>query len=152
MKNKLILSLLLCIVSFQSFAYDAKIDGIYYIFSGTNAVVTYLSYGDSNNRAYSGNITIPETVTYQGNIYTVTRIGEYAFYNCSGLTSVNIPNSVTSIGSSAFYGCSGLTSVDIPNSVTSIGRSVFCSCFGLTSVNIPNSVTSIGQDTFSSCI
>ncbi len=56
---------------------------------------------------------------------SVTSIGNYAFYDCSGLTSVTIPNSVTSIGSSAFYNCSGLTSVTIPNSVTSIGSYAF---------------------------
>ena len=55
----------------------------------------------------------------------VTSIGDYAFYECSGLTSVIIPNSVTSIGSYAFDGCSGLTSVTIPNSVTSIGSYAF---------------------------
>ncbi len=81
----------------------------------------------------------------------MTSIGEYAFYNCFGLTSVTIPNSVTSIGSSAFRGCSGLTSVTIPNSVTSIGNEAFENCSGLTSVTIPNSVTSIGSDAFSLC-
>ena len=81
----------------------------------------------------------------------VTHIGDYAFYGCSGLTSVTIPNSVTSIGCFAFYGCSGLTSVTIPNSVTSIGSSAFYSCSGLTSVTIPNSVTSIGDYAFKGC-
>ena len=61
-------------------------------------------------------------------------IGGCAFYNCSGLTSITIPNSVTSIGGSAFYGCSGLTSITIPNSVTSIGDNAFNGCNGLTSV------------------
>ena len=65
----------------------------------------------------------------------VTSIGS-AFFGCSGLTSITIPNSVTSIGTSAFYGCSGLTSVTIPNSVTSIGMSAFYGCTGLTSITI----------------
>ena len=82
---------------------------------------------------------------------TVTTIGNYAFYNCSGLTSVTIPNSVTSIGNNSFYNCSGLTSVTIPNSVTSIGRHAFRGCSGLTSVTIPNSVTSIGDGAFERC-
>ena len=75
-------------------------------------------------------------------------IGGSAFYGCSGLTSVIIPNSVTSIGTYAFYGCSGLTSVTIGNSVTSIGDGAFCYCSGLTSVTIGNSVTSIGSYAF----
>ena len=78
----------------------------------------------------------------------VTSIGDFAFENCSGLTSVTIPNSVTSIGNLAFYDCSGLTSVTIPNSVTSIGDHAFSGCSGLTSLSIPNSVTSIGWSAF----
>ena len=68
-------------------------------------------------------------------------IGGPAFYGCSGLTSLTIPNSVTSIGTIAFENCSGLTSVTIPNSVTSIGERAFYGCSGLTSITIPNSVT-----------
>ncbi len=82
---------------------------------------------------------------------SVTSIGDYAFYGCSGLTSVTIPNSVTSIGNSAFSSCSGLTSVTIPNSVTSIGNSAFSSCTGLTSIIIPNSLTNIGTGAFNDC-
>ena len=81
----------------------------------------------------------------------ITSIGNYTFYNCSGLTSVTIPNSVTSIGNYAFCGCSDLTSVSIPNSVTSIGNYAFNSCSGLNSVIIPNSVTSIGGWAFYNC-
>ena len=82
---------------------------------------------------------------------SVTSIGGDAFYNCRGLTSVTIGNSVTSIGWSAFYGCTGLTSVTIPDSVTSIESYAFSSCSGLTSVTIGNSVTSIGDYAFNNC-
>jgi hypothetical protein len=82
---------------------------------------------------------------------SVTTIGECAFAGCSGLTSINIPNSVTSIGWDAFGGCTGLTSIEIPNSVTSIGNYAFSGCTGLTSIEIPNSVTSIGDRTFYNC-
>ena len=82
---------------------------------------------------------------------SVTSIGNYAFECCSGLTSITIPNSVTSIGDGAFLGCSGLTSVTIGNSVTSIGEGAFYDCSGLTSVTIPNSVTSIGWAAFNGC-
>jgi hypothetical protein len=81
----------------------------------------------------------------------VTTIGNYAFTDCSSLTSVIIPDSVTSIGDQAFQYCSSLTSVVIPDSVTSIGYGAFSICSSLTSIEIPDSVTSIGNDAFSSC-
>ena len=110
------------------------------------------------------NITIPNTITTIGGYAfsnctgltsveipaSVTSIVEGAF-ECTGLTSITIPASVTSIGSRVFYNCTGLTSVEIPASVTSIGSSAFQNCKGLTSVTIGNSVTSIGSDAFLYC-
>ena len=87
---------------------------------------------DANSSITTANI--PETVTYQGTTYSVTSIGQYAFENCSSLTSVTIPNSVTSIGNRAFYNCSSLTSITIPNSVTSIGQGAFNNCSFLQNV------------------
>ena len=81
----------------------------------------------------------------------VTSIGSYAFCECSGLTSVTIPNSVTNVGTSAFGYCTNLTNVTIGTGVTSIGSSAFSNCSGLTSVIIPNSVTNIGYSAFSNC-
>ena len=78
----------------------------------------------------------------------MTSIGDYAFYGCSGLTSISIPSSVTSIGYEAFRYCSGLTSISIPSSVTSICDDAFNNCSGLTSISIPSSVTSIGSGAF----
>ena len=100
---------------------------------------------------YTGSIVIPETVVHNDVYYSVTSIGESAFYDCTGLTSITIPNSVTSIGGYAFHECSGLTSVTIPNSVTSIGEKAFYGCKGLTSITIPNNVTSIGNVAFYGC-
>ena len=82
---------------------------------------------------------------------SVTRIGYYAFEDCTGLTSITIPNSVTSIETGAFFYCTGLTSITIPNSVTRIGSHAFFYCTGLTSITIPNSVTSIGWEAFEDC-
>ena len=73
-------------------AYHAEIDGIYYNFSGNNATVTYR---DRNYNSYSGTVVIPESFNYSGKTYSVTSIGSWAFSDCSGLTSVTIPNSVT---------------------------------------------------------
>ncbi|MEG2688828.1 MAG: leucine-rich repeat domain-containing protein, partial [Clostridia bacterium] len=72
---------------------------------------------------------------------SVTSIGDWAFYQCSGLTSITIPNSVTSIGERAFYGCSGLTGVTIGSGVTSIGEWAFDDCSGLTSITVDTNNT-----------
>ncbi len=81
----------------------------------------------------------------------ITSIGNYAFYNCTGLTSVTIPDSVTNIGSSAFSGCSGLTSITIPDSVTSIGSAAFFDCIGLTNITIPDGIANVSSSVFSGC-
>jgi hypothetical protein len=99
---------------------------------------------------YSGEIVIPEKVTSNGKEYTVTSIGEKAFYYCRSLTSVSIPNTVTTIGYEAFYNCEWLTSVNIPQSVTNIGDGAFLGT-RIISVTIPNGVTIIGEDVFNGC-
>ena len=140
--------------SFSALAYDCKVDGIYYDLNNDDktASVTYMGlYTSDNKDAYVGNIIIPESITYSGTTYSVTSIGDNAFWGCSGLTSVTIPNSVSYIGKYAFASCSGLTSVTIPNSVSYIGKYAFASCSGLTSVTIPNSVSYIGEAAFGGC-
>ena len=135
----ILLTLLLCMMSTDTFAYDFEVGGIYYnLIDGKAAEVT------SGDNRYSWDVVIPEQVTFEGVVYPVVSIGKNAFQYCSDLLSVTIPNSVTSIETKAFFGCEYLTSVTIPNSVTSIGDYAFNGCTGLTSVTIPNSVTSIG--------
>ena len=149
----LAIAIMLC-VALPTLAHDFEIGGIYYNYIDQTAKTVEVTYkgnfGNSYNE-YSGSVTIPSSVTYSGTTYSVTSIGSAAFYDCTGLTSITIPNSVTTIGSNAFYGCTGLTSVTIPNSVTSIGNLAFCYCTGLTSVTIPNSVISIGNMAFEGC-
>ncbi|MBR5726965.1 MAG: leucine-rich repeat protein [Muribaculaceae bacterium] len=143
---------LLALMPTTALAHNFEVNGIYYnILNSSQAAVTYrgTSYSQYNNE-YSGDVVIPQTVTYNGTTYSVTAIGEFALRDCSGLTSIAIPNSVTSIGVNAFCDCSSLTSVTIPNSVTSIGMGAFVGCC-LASVSIPNSVTTIGEGAFSYC-
>ena len=136
-------------------AEDFSIGGIYYNITSKEDKTVKVTCKGSNYSSvyneYTGDVTIPEKVTYNGISYSVTSIGEEAFGGCSGLTGLEIPNSVTSIGNSAFYNCSGLTSIVIPNSVTSIGEKAFYYCSKLTSVEIGHSVTSIGERAFSGC-
>ena len=171
MKKILFLQALILLCVGHAFAYDFEVDGIYYNKINSDEV-SVIHNGHPNS--YSGEVSIPSTVSYEEVTYkvtgigsnafdgssnmtsvtianSVTSIGGFAFFNCSKLSSVTIPNSVESIGSDAFWGCSGLTSITIPNSVTSIGYYAFCNCSGLTSVTIPNSVESIGNYAFWNC-
>ena len=91
---------------------------------------------------YSGAYTIPDGVT---------SVGNYAFWRCSGLTSIIIPNSVTSIGDSAFHDCNGLSSIIIPDSVTSIGKNAFVGCKSLAGVKLGKGILNIGEDAFGNC-
>ena len=142
-----LLLILLFFSAFSALAYDYEVvDGIYYILDKYNKTA---SVGCMYNNKYCGDVVIPETITiaYNDATYSVTSIGGAAFYGCSELTSVTIPNSVTSIGYSAFYGCSGITSVTIPNSVTYIGGSAFLGCSGLNSIVVSgNNVTYDSRD------
>ena len=136
------------LLSLPMLAVEVEIDGINYdlVAETKQAAVIKKSSG-----TYSGEVVIPESVEHGGTAYSVTSIGDQAFRECSGLTSVTIGNSVESIGRVAFLSCSGLTSVTIPNSVTSIGILAFAYCKGLTSVTIPNSMMSIGDNAFCYC-
>ena len=156
--NKKLLALaatgLLCATGVS--AHDFEVDGIYYNITSnwwdSNTVeVTYQGDNYWDIEEYSGAVSIPATVTYDGQEYSVTSIGNEAFAWCDNLTSVQIPNSVTSIESMAFNSCYNLTYVSIPNSVNSIGAYAFYCCSSLTYLPIPDSVNSIGDYAFDGC-
>lgn len=160
MKTNLFKSFLLALVAAMlpqlASAHDFEVDGIYYLINGNEATVTYEGndYVDFENE-YTGVVNIPSTVTYNGGIYSVTSIGEGAFYYCTGLTSVIIPNSVTYIYYWAFNGCSGLTSIvvdggnykydsrDNGNAIIESESNTLIT--GCKNTVIPNSVTTIGD-------
>lgn len=158
-------------------AYDFTVGGICYNITsstGLTVEVTYQGNDIVSEYKYTGEITIPSTVTYNGKTYSVTSIGfgacfecwdltsitlpesvtsieNNAFCNCLSLNSINIPKRVTSIEYNAFFGCQSLTSITLPESLTSIDVSAFAYCSNLTSITIPRGVESIGDSAFSGC-
>ena len=176
--------LLALLLPLTATAADFVVDGISYNIHGNEAAVASRRVPGFLFIGYSGDVVIPATVTYDGTTYPVTSIEAIAFYGSTELTSVDIPNSVTEIGQEAFGNCPGLTSIVvdsgnprfdsrnncnaiietadnvliagckntiIPNSVTKIGNFAFDCCDSLTSIVIPNSVTEIGHYAFYSC-
>jgi len=123
------------------------IEGVYYnlVTASKTATVT------NGSTAYTGAVTIPATVIWDGVDYNVTSISMEAFKGCGGLTSVSIPGSVAKIGDQAFYNCTGLTSVTIPDGVTSIGNEAFRYCSNLATVVIGDDVKTIGNNAFEGC-
>ena len=157
---KFLLAVLMSMAGAKAFAYDIaakNADGvtIYYVWANdakTELAVSYnVRYENTYSDEYSGNVVIPESVTYDGKDYSVTSIGSYAFYLCNNLTSVTIPDCVTSISNYAFAYCIQLTSVNIPDNVISIGDAAYAICNSLTSLNIPNGIKTIGKAAFYGC-
>ncbi len=154
--KKYLLTFIMVVASLGSattaFAYDCEVDGIYYYrISATELEVANKVFSDQNRTAYSGAITIPATVTYNGKTFSVVSIGEYAFRDCASLTSVTIPSSVTAIKSFAFYNCSAITNLNIPASVKEIGAGAFEGCASLTQMILPAGIPSIEDETFYGC-
>ena len=150
MKKFFLLLTLLCL-SLSARAHDAEVDGIFYNLDAANKTATVTFKGDNywDDDEYSGDVVIPETVTYNGVTYSVTSLGDDCFNGCKRLTSITIPNSVTSLGDCCFFGCSSLTSITIPNSVTSLGDFCFNRCYSLTSIYmLPTTPPGTGSDVF----
>ena len=95
-------------------AYDVEVDGIYYNLNYQDKTAE-VTYKEQYSSPYDGEVYIRSSIELNGVEYKVTSIGEFAFYGCSGLTSIDIPNSVICIGEYAFSCCIGLTSINIPN-------------------------------------
>ena len=150
------------LLSLPMLAVEVEIDGINYDLNAEAEQATVIA---KSSGEYSGEVVIPESVEHEGTAYSVTGIGSHAFYECSGLTSVTIPNSVTSIGEYAFRDCSGLTSVHISDIAAWCNidfddpfsnplrhaHHLYLNGEEVKDLVIPNSVTSIGDYVFTGC-
>ena len=168
MKRRVAIAMLL--FPLLTHAEEVEIDGLWYDLNAEDKTAEVML---SKGEPYSGDIVIPEKVSYEDAEYSVTSIrsaafresaitsieipnsvkdiGVHAFEDCSSLTSVDLPKGLTSINNSTFLLCSALTSIVIPEGVTKIGEDAFCACSSLTSITIPKSVTEIEDDAFSDC-
>jgi len=143
--KKICLLITMTLLSFTTYAMSVNIDGISYELELNGMAAKVIG------TTKSGNIVIPEYITYDGLEYSVTTIGGRAFWHCSAMTSITIPNSITKIDFDAFLSCTGLSTISIPNSVTYIGDNVFFGCTGLTSIILPNNAFSMGHGVFNGC-
>ncbi len=138
--KKLFTILTILIATSGLFAQDFEVDGIGYNIIFDNTLEVTVPIGCSSD-CYYGDIEIPREVTYDGQTYTVTSISYDSFSECSGLTSIIIPNSVSKIEYLAFYKCTSLTSIFIPNSINSIEEKAFLGCDELEYIEVENGNT-----------
>lgn len=151
MKRLLQTSLLLAVLlPATAMAYDFEVDGVYYISDLWDDFAIVCDQGEDGDH-YSGNVTIPASVTIGDTTYPVTKINAYAFSNCDGLTGVTIPASVTEIGNHAFENGTALAALELPAKLTEIGSAAFEGCTAITQVNIPAGVTEIKIWAFQNC-
>jgi hypothetical protein len=170
---KKILTLWVLIIAVHASAYDFMADGIAYNVNSNGNTVTVTFTAFSNNYPGVTAINIPERVTRNKTEYRVTAIGSYAFYECTALTSIIIPNTVTTIGEYGIFGCEALNTLEIGNNVSTIGRYAFsgtaikslylpgsvsvvndyafADCASLTSAVVGNGVTKLGRSVFEGC-
>ena len=129
--------------------YDFEEDGIYYKITPNDKVS--VCTGHISGSSYYGNVSIPATVTHDGETYMVTAIDDRAFQNCAELESVSIGAYVTSIGNDAFMDCKSLTSVTLGDYVISLGSGAFDRCTSLTTVKMGSGLARIGENAFNGC-
>lgn len=142
--------------STTAFAYDCKIDGIYYNifdYDNTASVTKKDKYSSYSSNAYKGNIVIPENITYNGKTYRVNEIESESFAGCKKLKSVIIPQSVKRIREGAFSSCLNLERVVLPENLTmGIENNLFAHCINLKSVVLPDNCFTIEDGAFASCL
>ena len=126
-------------MSYENFSYEVYTDS-----ESDERFIRITDYIETENVT---EVNIPSEI----NGVAVKKIDEFAFYQCSSLTSINLPESITEIDEYAFCGCSSLTSINLPENLKMIGIYAFCGCCNLKSIELPEGLTSIGPTAFALC-
>ena len=141
LQNILFLAVAILFGFSNSYAQDSS--ALHYVPINENeAYVTYITHPQSNNYTpYSGNIVIPSVVSLNNKAYTITGIGDWAFYDCRSLTEITIPNGITVLNNYVLADCTGLTTVNLPSTMTTVCGYAMKGCTGLKSLSLPSSIT-----------
>lgn len=153
MQKKLLSLVLMLIAVINIFAYDFESNGIYYnILSKENRTCTVTSQPNTTGKKYTGTIVIPSTVQdNNGEDYTVTGIGNYAFMDCVKLQNIVLPNTIQEVGYSAFQGCILLKNITLPQSVVKVGSNGFKGCISLEKIELSR-IKEITSGCFNGCV
>lgn len=149
-----VLTLFTGLMSFCTYAYDYKVDGIYYnILSVKDRTAEVTNNGTTNGSSYAGKIVIPASFILQdaGLTFNVVKIGDNAFMHCKDVTSMSLPETIQEIGSKSFYDCVLMSNVNTPKNLETIGASAFQYCTNLKEFDITSSVKNIGNSAFAEC-
>lgn len=171
MKKFLLLSIFAISTCFAN-AYDFKDGDLYYTITSIQEQTVEVAYSSGNYLNIGGTVEVPSSASYNGKVFTVTRIGEEAFFNCANLVSVTLPSTIKEIGIKAFWNSglrsialneglvkienqafdgTKLASIVIPNSVTTFTGAVFCDCPYLSDVTLSENLTAITTSLFARC-
>ena len=149
--KKFISILTLVLASLSASAEEFEVNGINYMPISDNEVSVTSDNRNDGGLEYSGDIVIPKEVQWNGKTYQVAELGGGAFYQCTKVTSVTLPNTIRAIGERCFESCFNLTSINLPNSIKDIGRLAFLWCTRLASITLPKNLEFIKDGCFDGC-
>ena len=149
--KRILLTLLVCVSLVTAKAYDFCVNGIYYNIIDETASTLEVTYETGKADNYEGDVVIPSTVEKDGKHYTVTGIGQRAFWRCSKLTSLKLPETLTHIGEAAMFFCPLIEEIEVPEGVTVIEASAFSSCSALKTITLPGKLMYISDWLFDGC-
>lgn len=146
-----LITYLLLFSSSMLYAYELEVNGVYIGILGTRIAYVTSRGEETSEPCYSGDVVVPEQVTYNGRVYNVTSVADNAFAGCDELTSVHLPPTVKAISPCAFIGCTSLRSINVPQSLNVITNAAFTACTSLQQISLPKRQELVDSLTFYCC-